>query len=200
MTKKIRLNRKIQKETLNKVLAELYAAINKIQEKQTKTIQQRQQEQLRAIENQTYQIKGELKGKYQNKEEDELPQMESNQQEDEFHDPGIQSIDRDFSITINGLFNPNITSTKFKFTSSDINNYKVNDKPFRIVDDKIKFNDRVFQISPSFLNPFMKLCYFLCYFRSNNDHYKHFTRDEKFALLLFIDYIGGQKGDKKSNL
>ena len=39
--KKLRLNRKIQKETLNKDFAEIYAPITKNQEKQTKIIKER---------------------------------------------------------------------------------------------------------------------------------------------------------------
>ena len=46
--KKLRLNRKIQKETLNKDLAEIYAPITKNQEKQTEIIKQGQENQLRS--------------------------------------------------------------------------------------------------------------------------------------------------------
>ena len=55
--KKLRLNRKIEKETLNKDLAEIYAPITKNQEKQTEIIKERQENQLKAIQDQTDQIK-----------------------------------------------------------------------------------------------------------------------------------------------
>ena len=55
--KKLRLNRKIEKETLNKDLAEIYAPITKNQEKQTEIIKEGQENQLKAIQDQTDQIK-----------------------------------------------------------------------------------------------------------------------------------------------
>ena len=51
--KKLRLNRKIQKETLNKDLAEIYAPFTKNQQEQTKIIKEGQEKQLKAIEDQT---------------------------------------------------------------------------------------------------------------------------------------------------
>ena len=55
--KKLRLNRKIQKETLNKDLAEIYAPITKNQQEQTKIIKEGQENQLKAIQDQTDEIK-----------------------------------------------------------------------------------------------------------------------------------------------
>ena len=48
--KKLRLNRKIEKETLNKDLAEIYAPITKNQQEQTKIIKEGQENQLKAIQ------------------------------------------------------------------------------------------------------------------------------------------------------
>ena len=55
--KKLRLNRKIEKETLNKDLAEIYAPITKNQQEQTKIIKGGQENQLKAIQDQTNVIK-----------------------------------------------------------------------------------------------------------------------------------------------
>ena len=55
--KKLRLNRKIQKKTLNKDLAEIYAPMTKNQQEQTKIIKEGQENQLKAIQDQTDQIK-----------------------------------------------------------------------------------------------------------------------------------------------
>ena len=55
--KKLRLNRKIEKETLNKDLADIYAPITKNQQEQTKIIKEGQENQLKAIQDQTDQIK-----------------------------------------------------------------------------------------------------------------------------------------------
>ena len=46
----LRLNRKIEEETLNKDLAEIYAPITKNQEKQTEIIKEGQENQLKAIQ------------------------------------------------------------------------------------------------------------------------------------------------------
>ena len=55
--KKLRLNRKIQKETLNQDLAKIYAPITKNQQEQTKIIKEGQENQLKSIQDQTDQIK-----------------------------------------------------------------------------------------------------------------------------------------------
>ena len=47
--KKLRLNRKIEKETLNKGLAEIYAPITKNQEKQTEIIKEGQKKTTSSI-------------------------------------------------------------------------------------------------------------------------------------------------------
>ena len=51
--KKQRMNRKVQKATLNYELAEQYAPIMKLQKNQTEVIKKGQEDQTRAIEDQT---------------------------------------------------------------------------------------------------------------------------------------------------
>ena len=102
-----------------------------------------------------------------------------------------KSIDSDIQSSISGLINPLNSLSNFKFTKSDINNYKVNDKPFKIIDNKLIFNQNEIQITPSFLNLFIK---------NNRVDYLHLTKAEQIALPLFVNYIGGLKSDRKSNL
>ena len=191
--KKLRLNRKIQKETLNKNLAEIYAPITKNQEKQTEIIKEGQENQLKAIQDQTDQIKAITSIPSTSAlPEKSIPAIESSQSEDEFYDSPTQSIDSDIHNTsISSLINPLNSLQNFKFTKSDINNYKVNDKPFKTIDNKLIFDQNEIQITPSFFNLFIK---------NNKEDYLHLTRAEQIALPLFINYIGGLKKDRKSNL
>ena len=53
------------------------------------------------------------------------------------------------------------------------------------------FDDKVYSISPSFFNLFIK---------GNKKKYKHLSEEEKIALPWFVEYAGGLKMDKKSNL
>ena len=86
--------------------------------------------------------------------------------------------------------NPNSLSN-FKFTKTDINNYEVNNKPFKIIDNKLIFGENEIEITPSFFNLFIK---------NNRENYIYLTRAEQIALPLFVNYIGGLKSDRKSNL
>ena len=90
--KKLRLNRKIQKETLNKDLAEIYAPITKNQEKQTEIIKEGQKNQLKAIEDQTDQIKAITSLPSTSAlPEKIIPAIESSQSEDEFYDVDLHN-------------------------------------------------------------------------------------------------------------
>ena len=76
--------------------------------------------------------------------------------------------------------------SNFKFTKTDINNYKVNDKSFKSIDNKL-----IIQKPSSFFNLFIN---------NNRENYEHLTRAEQVALPLFVNYIGGLRKDHKSNL
>ena len=71
-----------------------------------------------------------------------------------------------------------------------MNNYKVNNKPFRVIDNRLFFDENEFEITSSFVTLFIK----------NKENYKHLTYDERTALPLFIKHAGGLKSDRKSNL
>ena len=196
---KLHLNRKIKKKTLDDDLAEKYAPITKLQKEQTKTIKEGQQEQLQAIEDQTKTIKSFTKPPLPDLETQEAPHQlsistqEALPQTSQFpiEDANTQAIDSDISISINGLLNPINTLTNFKFTSSNINNYFVNRKPFRIVDDILHFDNHSFKITPMFFNLFISV---------NRENYRNFSNDEQIALPLFVEYAGGLKSDRRSNL
>ena len=155
--KKLRLNRKIEKETLNKDLAEIYAPITKNQEKQTEIIKEGQENQLKAIQDQTDQIKAitSLPSTSALQQKKSIPAIES-QSEDEFHDVDTKPINSDIQTAVSGLLNQNNTSPNHKFTSETINKYKINNKPFRIIDNKLFFNEREYEITPLFFNLFIK--------------------------------------------
>ena len=106
--KKLRLNRKIEKETLNKDLAEIYAPITKNQEKQTEIIKEGQENQLKAIQDQTDQIKAITSLPSTSaieSTERSIPAIESSQSEDEFHDADTKSIDSAIQSTISVYLN-----------------------------------------------------------------------------------------------
>ena len=67
----------------------------------------------------------------------------------------------------------------------------MNEKPFKIIDNKIKFNDLDIEITPLFLQLFM---------RGNKDDSTQLSDEEKEALVEFVDYAGGIGRDVKSNL
>ena len=128
----LRINRKIERETLNKDLAQLYAPITKNQIEQTKIITEGQKNQLQAIQDQTNEIKA-LTSTSALPEERLTPAIESSQSEDEFIEPNIESLNDDISTAMDGLLNEINSLGNFKFTKITLNKYKINDQPFRII-------------------------------------------------------------------
>ena len=141
--KKLRLNRKIQKETLNKDLAEIYAPITKNQEKQSEIIKQGQENQIKAIQDQTNEIKA-LTNPSINIEDYERmsPAIESSQSEEEFHDIDTKPLDSAIQTSLSGLLNPINSLPNFVFKSLDINNYTINNQSFKVIDNKLIFDDK----------------------------------------------------------
>ena len=180
--KKLRLNKKILKTTQNYDLAEQYAPITKLQEKQTEVIKQGQDDQKQAFET--------IKAITAPTIQDETLESIEGPSEDE-DTPNLFSIDGDISDKISALLNEDNTHTKFKFTKENFNNYKVNENPFKIIDNKIKFNNLEFEITPLFLQLFMS---------GNKADFTQLSNEEKEALVEFVDYAGGLGRDVKSNL
>ena len=193
--KKLRLNRKIQKETLNKDLAEIYAPVTKNQEKQTEIIKQGQKDQIEAIENQTNEIKAITSLPSTSSIESTertTPAIESSQSEDEFHDIDIKSLDSAIQTSLAGLLNPINSLPNFVFKSSDINNYTVNNQSFKVIDNKLIFDDeRIFEFLLHFLIYSLKVIKKII---------NTYQKKNKIALPWFVEYAGGLKMDKKSNL
>ena len=179
--KKLRLNNKILKTTQNYDLAEQYAPITKLQEKQTEVIKQGQDDQKQAFET--------LKAITAPTIQDETLESIEGPSEDEVSQ-NIFSIDGDISDKISALLNEDNTHAKFKFIKENFNNYKVNENPFKIIDNKIKFNDLEFEITPLFLQLSMR----------GNKAATQLSDEEKEALVEFVDYAGGLGRDVKSNL
>ena len=180
--KKLRLNKKILKTTQNYDLAEQYAPITKLQEKQTEVIKQGQDDQKEALDT--------LKAITAPTTQDETLESIEGPSEDEVSQ-NIFSMDGDISDKISTLLNEDNTHARFKFTKENFNNYKVNENPFKIIDNKIKFNDLEFEITPLFLQLFM---------RGNKADFTQLSDEEKEALVEFVDYAGGLGRDVKSNL
>ena len=180
--KKLRLNNKILKTTQNYDLADQYAPITKLQEKQTEVIKQGQDDQKQAFET--------LKAITAPTTQDETLESIEGPSEDE-DTPNIFSMDGDISDKISALLNEDNTHAKFKFTKENFNNYKVNENPFKIIDNKIELNDLEFEITPLFLQLFM---------RSNKADFTQLSDEEKEALVEVVDYAGGLGRDVKSNL
>ncbi len=147
--KKQRLNKKIQKETQNYELAEQYAPITKLQEKQTEVIKQGQDEQLEALQNHTETLKAITAPPI----EDKI--LEAAIEDEDEDEQNIRSMDSDISDILSTLLNYE-THSKFVFTRENFINYTVNGKPFSINDNRISFNDIEFEITPFFLQLFMK--------------------------------------------
>ena len=135
------MNKKIQNATLNYDLAEQYAPIMNLQEKQIKG----QEDNTRAIEAQTKML-----------EEDTTPSLEAIEASDEEQSAKTKPIDGDISDMISSLLIQTNTHPQMKFSKKDFNNYEINKKPFKLYDSKIKFNEMEFKISPDFLNIFLK--------------------------------------------
>ena len=180
--RKLRLNNKILKTTQNYDLAEQYAPITKLQEKQTEVIKQGQDDQKQAFET--------LKAITAPTIQDETLESIEGPSEDEVSQ-NIVSMDGGISDKISALLNEDNTHPKLKFTKENFNNYKVNENPFKIIDYKIKFNDLEFEITPLFLQLFM---------RGNKADFTKLSDEEKEALVEFVDYAGGLGRDVKSNL
>ena len=180
--KKLRLNNKILKTTQNYDLAEQYAPITKLQEKQTEVIKQGQDDQKQAFET--------LKAITAPTIQDETLESIEGPSEDEVSQ-NIVSMDGGISDKISALLNEDNTHPKLKFTKENFNNYKVNENPFKIIDYKIKFNELEFEITPLFLQLFM---------RGNKADFTKLSDEEKEALVEFVDYAGGLGRDVKSNL
>ena len=89
------------------------------------------------------------------------------------------------------MLNKDNIHEKFKFSKENFNNFKVNEKPFKIIDNKINFNELEFEITPFFLQLFMKV---------NKADFTQLSDEEKEALVEFVDYAGGLGRDVKSNL
>ena len=174
--KKQRLNEKIQKTTLNYDLAEQYAPILNLQEKQIKG----QEDNTQAIEAQTKMLE----------EQDTTPSLEAIEVSEEEQSAKTKAIDGDISDIISALLIQTNSHPQMKFSKKDFNNYEINNKPFELYDSKIKFKEMEFKISPDFLELFHK---------ANNIDYSKFTREESVALIKFINYAGGLR-DTRSNL
>ena len=179
--KKLRLNTKIQKETQNYDLAEQYAPITKLQEKQTEVIKKGQDDQTKAIQNHT-ETKKALTAP--------LIKDESTPSVGDDEVQFTKSIDNGITAVLSSLVYHD-TYRNFFFTKEDFNNYTVNERPFRIIDNTINFGGLEYQITPLFLEIFMK---------GNKADFTKLSDEEKEALVAFIDYAGGLGGDVKSNL
>ena len=177
--KKQRLNNKIVKTTQNYDLAEQYAPSTKLQGKQTEVIKQGQDDQKQAFET--------LKAITAPTTQDETLESIEGPSEDEVSQ-NIFSMDGGIFDKISALLNEDNTHAKFKFIKENFNNYKVNEIPFKIIDNKIKFNDFEFEITPPFLQLFM---------RGNKTDFTQLSDEEKEALVEFVDYAGGLSRDVK---
>ena len=180
--KTLRLNTKIQKETQNYDLAEQYAPITKLQEKQTEVIKEGQDAQTKAIQNHTETMKALT-----------APLIEDESTPSIGGDDEVQvtkSIDSRMADVLSSLVDYE-TYRNFLFTKEDFNNYTINNNPFKIIDNRINFNGLEYQITPLFLQLFMK---------GNKADFTKLSDEEKEALVAFIDYAGGLGRDVKSNL
>ena len=183
--KKMNLNKKIQKQTLNYYLAEQYAPITDLQKKTTEDIMKGQQEQKLAIEDQTKAIRDQTNIMTNMLQElpEEMPAIADNELQ-------INAIDGGISDKLNRLTN-NGSYSKFNFIKNDLNNYSINENPFQIVDKKLKFDNKEYEISPNFFELFRpknKICVL------------ELTSMEKEALSHFVEYAGGSGGDVKSKI
>ena len=139
--KKQRMNRKIQKATLNYDLAEQYAPIMKLQENQTEVVKKGQEDQTRAIEDQTKIL-----------EENTTPATKSPTSEelDDEENLPTKAIDGEISDIISSLSNLTNTHSQMNISRNYLNHYKINDKPFELCDNILKLDDKTIRISPNF--------------------------------------------------
>ena len=134
--KKINLNKKIQKQTLNYDLAEQYAPITDLQKKTTEDIMKGQQEQKLAIEDQTKAIRDQT-----NIMTNMLPELPEEMPATPDNEVQINAIDGGISDKLNRITDKG-SYAKFIFIKNDLNNYSVNEKPFQIIDKKLKFDNK----------------------------------------------------------
>ena len=186
----MKLNKKIQKQTLNYDLAEQYAPITDLQKKTTEDIKKGQQEQKLAIEEQTKAIKDQTRIMSNMIPElpEEIPAILDNE-------PQINAIDGGISDKLNRITN-NGSYTKFNFIKNDLNNYSVNEKPFQVVDKKLKFDIKEYEISPNFFELFRPKINRLAALELT----KNLSSIEKEALAHFVEYAGGLGRDVKSKI
>ena len=183
--KKMNLNKKIQKQTLNYDLAEQYAPITDLQKKTTEDIMKGQQEQKLAIEDQTKAIRDQTNIMTNMLPElpEEMPAIANNELQINAIDGGIS--DKLNRITDRGSY------AKFNFIKIDLNNYSVNEKPFQIIGKKLKFDNKEYEISPNFFELFKP---------NNKITANNLSIIEREALLDFVEYAGGLGRDVKSKL
>ena len=179
--KKMKLNKKIQKQTLDYDLAEQYAPITDLQKKTIDDITKGQQEQKLAIENQTKLMTAMIPDLPET-----IPTIEDNR---------INAIDSDISDNLNRLTNKG-SYPKFKFIKNDLNNYSINGKPFQIDDKKLKFHNNEYEISPRFFELFRSKISKLDALEIT----RNLSSIEKEALPHFVEYAGGLGKDVKSKI
>ena len=179
--KKQRLNRKIQKAAFFYVLAEQYAPITQLQEKQIK----RQEDHTRSIEDQTRTLEAITTPAIKSPLSEDL-EVDENEE-----NLPIRAIDADISDMISCLLNQVNTHPQMRFSKPDLNNYKVNGKPFELYDNKLEFNN----ISKRFSHNF-----FIIFTKGNTLSINIFTQEEMNHLNDFVDYAGGLERDTRSNL
>ena len=157
--RKQRLNTKIQKNTMNYELAEQYAPITKVQEEQTKVIQESQQQQQKAIEDQTKSIQ---EGQQAIEDQTEFLKAISAPPTTPIEDikdeqkADSKSINANISNMVSSLLNQINTHSMMKFAQTDFNNYKVNGKDFKVYDRNIEFDGEKYEVRPSFFEIFLK--------------------------------------------
>ena len=179
------LNKKIQKQTLNYDLAEQYAPITNLQKKTTEDIMKGQQEQKLAIEDQTKGIRDQT-----NILTNMLPELPEEMPAIPDKEVQIYAIDGGISDKLNRITDKG-SYAKFNFIKNDLNNYSINEKPFQIIDKKLKFDNKEYEISPNFFE----------LFRPNNKiTANNLSIIEREALLDFVEYAGGLGRDVKSKL
>ena len=103
----------------------------------------------------------------------------------------IRAINSDISDDFSSLLNQVNAQPQVKFSRQNFNSYTITDKPFELHDDIIEFDDKTNRISSNFFKTFIK---------GNTLNLSDFTQNEMNILNDFVDYAGGLRGDKKSNL
>ena len=111
------------------------------------------------------------------------------------NEPQINAIDGHISDKLNRKTN-NGSYAKFNFIKKDLNNYSINEKPFQIVDIKLKFDDKEYEISPDFFELFRPKINKLAALELT----RNLSSIEKEALPHFVEYAGGLGRDVKSKI